>query len=45
MMKRYEFIERTLNLIRQKLGENLPDEATLEEMTDKSKELIDEIYE
>jgi hypothetical protein len=39
MIKRYEFIERTIYLIRQKLEENLPDEATLEEMTNKLEEL------
>ena len=45
MMKRYEFIERTLYLIRKKLEENLPAETTLDEMINKAKELINEIYE
>jgi hypothetical protein len=43
-MKRYEFIERTLFLIRSKLEENLPDEADLDEMIEKSTKLIDELY-
>jgi len=41
--KRYEYIEKILYLIRKKLGENLPVEATLEEMANKSRELIKEI--
>ena len=45
MIKRFEFIERTLYLIREKLSKKLPDEATLEEMIEKAKELIKEIYE
>jgi hypothetical protein len=45
MVKRYEFIERTLYLVRKILSENLPDEATLEEMTNKLEELITKIYE
>ncbi len=43
-MKRYEFLEQTLHLIRVELSESLPDEATLEEMINKSKELIKNIY-
>lgn len=43
MEKRYEYIEKILYLIRKKLGENLPVEATLEEMANKSRELIKEI--
>jgi hypothetical protein len=42
MEKRYEFIERILFLIRKNL-ENLPEEATLEEMINKTRELIKDI--
>ena len=45
MIKRYEFIERTLYLIRTKLENKLPSEGTLEEMIDKAKKLIESIYE
>jgi len=44
MIKRYDFIERTIYLIREKLENNLPEEDTLEEMIIKAKELIQEIY-
>ena len=44
MMKRYEFIERTLFLIRTKLENNLPDEADLDEMIEKTQELIKNIF-
>ena len=44
MIKRYDFIERTIYLIREKLENNLPEEDTLEEMIRKAKELIQEIY-
>lgn len=43
MVKRYEFIERILFLIRKKL-DDLPSEATLDEMIEKYKELIKKIY-
>jgi hypothetical protein len=43
MVKRYEFTEKTIYLIRKKLEENLPDEATLEEMIEKTRELIKDI--
>jgi len=44
MIKRYDFIERTIYLIREKLENNLSEEDTLEEMIIKAKELIQEIY-
>ena len=44
MIKRYDFLERTIYLIREKLENNLPEEDTLEEMIRKAKELIQEIY-
>jgi ASC-1-like (ASCH) protein len=44
MIKKYEFIERTLYLIREKLEKRLPDETTLEEMIEKTKKIIKEIY-
>jgi hypothetical protein len=40
MVQRHEFIERTLFLIRKLLEGNLPKEATLNEMKDKTDELI-----
>ena len=45
MIKRYEFVERTIHLLREKLENNLPIESTLDEMIEKSKELIKEIFE
>jgi hypothetical protein len=45
MIKRNEFIERTLHLIRKKLSEKLPKESSLNGMIDKTKQLINEIYE
>jgi len=44
MVKRYEFIEKTLYLIRQELEEKLPDESILDEMIDKAKKIIKNIY-
>lgn len=44
MVKRHEFIERTLFLIRKKLSERLPDEDTLDEMIKEYKKLVHEIY-
>lgn len=35
MIHRYEFIDKTLYLIRKLLEQNLPKEATLEEMIEK----------
>jgi len=40
MMKRYDFIEKTLYLIRKLLEEHLPKEATLEEMVEKRDKLL-----
>jgi len=40
MVKKYEFIERTLFIIRKRLEENLPDFVTLEEMTDKRNKIL-----
>jgi len=45
MIKRYEFIERTLYLIRKQLEDNLPEETTLDEMIEKTKSLLHKIYE
>ena len=45
MVKRYEFIERINYLIREKLSKNLPEESTLDEMVNKAKQLIREIFE
>lgn len=44
MVKRYDFIERTLYLIRRELSEKLPDEEILDEMIKKAKDIIKEIY-
>jgi hypothetical protein len=43
MIKRYEFIERTLYLIRKELEENLPDEDTLDEIVTKTKKIVTKI--
>jgi len=40
IIRRYDFIERTLYLIKKALEESLPEEATLEEMADKASEII-----
>jgi hypothetical protein len=45
MISRHEFIEKTLYLIRKELSNKLPNEDTLENMINKSKELIKNIYE
>ena len=44
MVGRFEFIERTLFIIRKELSENLPNEDILDEMIKKAKEIIKEIY-
>jgi len=44
MIRRFEFIEKTLYLIRKELSEKLPIEGTLDEMVDKALKLIKEIY-
>jgi hypothetical protein len=43
MIKKYDFIERIIYLIREKLEKDLPDKTTLEEMIEKARELIKEI--
>lgn len=43
MVKKYDFIDRVLFLIRKKLEEDLPKEATLDEMIQKYEKLIKEI--
>jgi len=40
MEKRYDFIERTLFLIRKLLEANLPKDATLDEMIEKRNKLL-----
>lgn len=40
MIKKYEFIERIIYLARKELSENLPEEATLDEMVDKAKKIL-----
>jgi hypothetical protein len=45
MIKRYDFIERTIYLIRKQLEENLPEETTLDEMVEKTKSILKKIYE
>lgn len=42
-IKRYEFIEKVLYLIRKKLEQKLPLEATLKKMIDKYREIIKNI--
>lgn len=44
MVKRFDFIERTLFLIRKELSEKLPDEEILDDMILKAKEILKEIY-
>jgi hypothetical protein len=44
MIKKHEFIDRTLYLIRKKLEENLPDEVSLNEMIERAKIEIRKIY-
>ncbi len=43
MIKRHEFIERTLFLIRKELSQQLPNEAILDDMIDKTKKIINKI--
>jgi len=40
MIKRFEFIERTLYLIRKLLEEHLPEEAIFDEMVNKRDKLL-----
>jgi len=44
MEKKDNFIDRTIYLIRKKLELNLSNDGTLEEMINKARELIEEIY-
>jgi len=44
MIKRNDFVERSIYLLREKLEENLPLEATLDEMVEIARELIKEIF-
>lgn len=43
MMRRHDFVEKTLYLIREQLEKHLPQEATLDEMIEKAKELIKKV--
>jgi len=40
MIKRYDFTDKTIYLIRKLLEENLPRESTLDEMVSKRNELL-----
>jgi hypothetical protein len=44
MIKKYEFVDRLIYLIRDALEKNLPQEATLDEMHEEAKELIKKIF-
>ncbi len=44
MSKRYEFIEKTISLLRKAMEKNLPKENILSEMIDKLKEILKELY-
>jgi hypothetical protein len=44
-MKRYEFIEKTLCIIRKELSKKLPYETTEDKMIEKTKIIIKNIYE
>jgi hypothetical protein len=44
MEKRYEFIERSLYLLRKEMENNLPLEATLEEMLIELKKIINTLF-
>lgn len=44
MITREDFIKKTINLIRKKIQKELPNEATLEEMIDKFKREIKNMY-
>lgn len=43
MMKRYEFIERVIYLLREKMEHQLPDEATMDELIEKTKDIFKNI--
>ena len=40
MIKRYDFVDKTLAIIRKELENNLPKEGTLDEMVEKRNELL-----
>jgi len=44
MIKRHEFIERSLHLLRKEMENNLPFEATLEEMLIELKKIINNLF-
>jgi hypothetical protein len=44
MVKKDDFIKRTLYLIQRELSEKLPDETTLNEMIDKAETIIKNMY-
>ena len=44
MEEKYEFIQRTLYLIGEKLKDRLPKKATLDEMIIETKDAINEIF-
>ena len=44
MVRRYDFVDRMTYLIREKLENNLPCDATLDEMMEKAKELLKELF-
>lgn len=43
-MKKYDFVDRTLYLIRRELEEHLPIEATLDEMIEETKKIMKQLY-
>jgi len=44
MEKRYDFIERSLYLLRKEMENNLPLEGTLEEMLEELKKIINQLF-
>jgi hypothetical protein len=43
MIKRFEFVDKTIAIIREKLENNLPSEATLEDMVAKRDKLLKQV--
>jgi hypothetical protein len=43
MMRKYEFVDKTIHIVRERLEKGLPEEDTLEEMILKAKELLKDI--
>lgn len=43
MIKRFEFVDKTIAIIREKLENNLPKEATLDDMVAKRDKLLKEV--